>query len=176
MDSSGHVVLAHLGSFLLLFSFSCPSHPPFLSTCPDSQTSSPTFPLHCPITGSSFYGLVKMGRRFTWDHLSTWYTACWYQEPATYSCKSPRNPVMTLTSPIGNRDLRICCHGNCHTFSHSQHPPGSFPTLTCEQLHHCPLCSLSFLPLSQSPPFAPFLHNKPFSRDTVLTWCGLSGR
>jgi hypothetical protein len=41
-----------------------PPPPPSLS-----QTSRPTFPFHCPITGFSFYWPVRMGRRFTWDYL-----------------------------------------------------------------------------------------------------------
>lgn len=31
-------------------------------------------------------------------------------------CRSPSNPVMTVMSPIGNWDPRICCHGNHYTF------------------------------------------------------------
>ena len=41
---------------------------------PLSKTTSPTFPFHCPIRGSSLYLTVRMGRRFTWDHLSKWST------------------------------------------------------------------------------------------------------
>ena len=50
------------------------------STISSSPLSSPktshlTFPLHCPITGSSLSWPVKMGRRFTWDYLNMWSTA-----------------------------------------------------------------------------------------------------
>jgi hypothetical protein len=39
------------------------------------QISHPTFPLHCPSTGSSLYWPVRMGRKFTWDHLTMGLTA-----------------------------------------------------------------------------------------------------
>lgn len=47
----------------------------FSSTCPHHWTYNPTFPLHCPMTDSSLYCPVKIGKRVTWDHLSTWWTA-----------------------------------------------------------------------------------------------------
>ena len=61
-------VLPPPASSLLLLSFS--------SSLPGAfWTYTPTFLLHCPITDSSLYWLVKMGRRFTWNHLNTWWTA-----------------------------------------------------------------------------------------------------
>lgn len=64
-------------------------------------------------------------------------------------------------SPICHRDLRICCHGNHHTF----------PADPLE------LVSLSFLPSSPSPPFYTLLApHKPLLHETALGWCDLSGR
>lgn len=40
---------------------------------------------------------------------------------------------MMVTSPIGDRDSCICCHGNLHTF---QRPFGLPLTFTCTWLHH----------------------------------------
>ena len=62
----------------LLATSSCVLSPPlvfFSSSWPYFWTSTPTFLLHCPITDSSLYWPVKMGRRFTWNHLNTWWTA-----------------------------------------------------------------------------------------------------
>lgn len=44
----------------------------FPSPSPLSEISHSTFPFYCPITGSSLYWPIRMGKRFTWDHLSMW--------------------------------------------------------------------------------------------------------
>lgn len=46
---------------------------------------------------------------------------CWLQEPAL-RLRITTNPEMTVGSPIGDGDPRICCHGNFHTFPESTRP------------------------------------------------------
>ena len=96
-----------------------------------------------------------------------------------YGYRSPPNPEMAVMSPIGDRDRYMCCHGNCHTFPHSQHPSGLLPTFTYERLHHSLnkrqilLIFTLFPPFVSFPLFVPFPHNKPLLHGTVLVWCGL---
>lgn len=85
-----------------------------LPTCLHSQTSSPTFPLHCPIKDSRLYWPVKMGRSLTWDRLSTGWTALWLQtllrkqnyHQDTNSIRTTHSRTLTLFSAVPAADTQ----------------------------------------------------------------------
>lgn len=89
-----------------------------------------------------------------------------------YSHRSSPHPVMTVMSPIGGRDLHICCHGNHHTFSESTSIcSSSMSSYFTAQTKGRPLLTSALFP---SLSFVLLPHNKPLSRGTLLVCCDLS--
>lgn len=92
---------------------------------------------------------------------------------------SIRNWLLSLnqavTSPIGDRDLHVCCHGNDHTFPafiwFTSHLYLRVVTSPSKQKAD-PFCPLPFFSF---PPFCFCPANKPLPCGTALAWCSLSG-
>ena len=105
-------VLPPPASSLLLLSFS--------SSLPGAfWTYTPTFLLHCPITDSSLYWLVKMGRRFTLDHLSTGGLSnhSWGSRVKVRIQTALRQPTTHCNAKVKNLLYQVCRNNSYHLFS-----------------------------------------------------------
>lgn len=76
------------------------------------------FLIHCFFQPSDRIGSIQRADDVFLLSRSLNYHDCLLVSETSFAggCRSPPNPAMMVTSPIGDRDLCICCHGNHHAF------------------------------------------------------------